>query len=147
MSSERIDYASIAPKALGAMLRTNAYVDGSTISQKLRRLVELRVSQINHCSYCIWLHANQARDLSEKEERLSAVAEWQNADCFVASERAAFAWAEAVTRISEGKPSDLAYDAVIEHFTELQIVELTAAIANMNALNRMAVSFCHEAPE
>jgi AhpD family alkylhydroperoxidase len=146
MNPQRIDYGKAAPDALKAMLTTNACLDKSTIPQNLRRLIELRVSQINHCSYCIWLHAKQARDLGENEERISSVANWHTADCYTLAETAAFAWAEAVTRIAEGTPSDELYDAIREHFDDRQVVELTTAVANMNALNRLAISFQHEAP-
>ena len=78
MTELRMDYGKVAPKALTAMLATNRYLDGSTLPQGLRRLVELRVSQINKCSYCIWLHAQQARDLGESDESVDSVADWFN---------------------------------------------------------------------
>jgi alkylhydroperoxidase family enzyme len=56
----------------------------------------------------------------------------------------AFEWAELATRISEGTPSDAAFAALREHFDDRQIVD-TAIVPNMNALNRMAVSFRLEA--
>jgi AhpD family alkylhydroperoxidase len=147
MSESRLDYGAAAPKALAAMLRTNAYLDKASLPQILRRLVELRVSQINKCSYCIWLHAKQADDLGESKERIAAIEHWQNASCFDAAERAAFAWTEAVTRIAEDTPSDALYKALFDHFTDEQVVDLTAAISSMNAMNRLAISFRHEAPE
>jgi uncharacterized peroxidase-related enzyme len=142
----RLDYGKAAPKALKAMLATNGHLDNSSLPQILRRLVELRVSQINNCTYCIWLHAKQARDLGESEERITAVDNWRSADVYDAGEQAAFAWAEAVTKITEGTPSDELYDALGHHFTDEQIVDLTATISSMNAMNRLAISFKHEAP-
>lgn len=143
----RIDYARVAPGAIEGMLATNTYNDRSTIEQKLRRLVELRVSQINGCGYCIWLHARQLRGLDETENRIESTADWRSADCFDEPERAALNWAESVTQITNGAPSDEAYSQLQLHFDEVQIVDLTSVIANMNALNRMAISFHHEAPQ
>ena len=73
----RMDYGAVAPDAAPAMYATNGYLDDSPLDQGLRRLVELRVSQINGCNYCIWLHAQQARDLGESEDRIQAVADWR----------------------------------------------------------------------
>ena len=147
MKPLRIDYMKTAPGALKGMFATNAYLDEASIPQSLRRLVELRVSQINGCGYCIWLHTKQARDLGETNKRIAAVADWRSADCFDSSEIAAFDWADAVTRIASGTPSDTVYNSILNHFDARQVVELTATVANMNALNRMAISFRDEPPD
>ena len=143
----RLDYGKVSPGAIAGMYGTNAYLDDAPIDQVLRRLVELRVSQINGCHYCIWLHSRQARDLGETEDRIQAVAGWRDAGCFDAAECAAFAWTESVTRISDGVPPDDRFAALGAHFDNRQVVDLTAVIANMNALNRVAISFRLEPPE
>lgn len=143
----RVDYGKAAPDAATAMYATNGYLDGCSIDQGLRRLVELRVSQINGCNYCIWLHARQARDLGESEDRIACMADWRAADCYSAAEQAAFAWTESVTRIAEGTPPDDRFAALREDFDDRQIVDLTVTVANMNALNRLGISFCLEPPE
>jgi AhpD family alkylhydroperoxidase len=109
-------------------------------------LVELRVSQINGCSYCIWLHSRQIKELGETGEGLTAIEHWRAALCLSDAERAALEWAEFVTRIADGAPPDAAFAALRHHFDDRQIVDLTAIIANMNSLNRMAISFQLEAP-
>lgn len=143
----RLDYGNISPGAVKGMYGTNAYLDNAPIDQILRRLVELRVSQINGCHYCIWLHSQQAHDLGETEKRIQAVADWRDAGCFDEAECAAFAWTESVTHISDGVPPDDQFAALGAHFDARQIVDLTATIANMNALNRVAISFRLEPPE
>jgi AhpD family alkylhydroperoxidase len=146
MTGLRIEYAKVAPGAVKGMYAANAYFDSCSIPQALRRLLELRVSQINGCSYCTWLHSKQLRELGEAGDRIAKLANWRAATCFSDGERAAFEWAELATRISEGTPSDAAFAALREHFDDRQIVDITAIVANMNALNRMAVSFRLEAP-
>ena len=146
MTPLRVAYAKVAPGAVQGMYAANAYFDGCSVSQLLRRQVELRVSQINGCSYCIWMHSRQIKELGETEERLAAIAHWRAAQCFSDAEKAALDWAERVTRIADGAPSDAAFAALRHHFDDRQIVDLTAIIANMNALNRMAISFRLEAP-
>jgi AhpD family alkylhydroperoxidase len=146
MTLPRIEYAKVSPGAVKGMYSANAYFDDCTIPQALRRLIELRVSQINGCTYCIWLHSRQARGLGEPDLRIAALAHWRSASCFSDIERAALNWAELVTQISLGVPSDDTFAALRHCFDERQIVDLTAIIANMNALNRMAISFRLEAP-
>jgi AhpD family alkylhydroperoxidase len=139
-------YAKVAPGAVQGMYAANSYFDGCSIPQLLRRQVELRVSQINRCSYCIWLHSRQIKELGETEERLTAIEHWRAAPCLSDVEKAALDWAEFVTRIADGAPPDAAFAALRHHFEDRQIVDLTAVIANMNSLNRMAISFQLEAP-
>lgn len=142
----RLDYEKIAPATLKGFLDNNSYFDDCSVDQILRRLVELRVSQVNNCSYCIWLHKKQATSLGETKARIDSVADWWQSKVFSEVERAAFEWAELVTGINAGAPIDEEFAAIQEHFSEVQVVELTAIISNMNALNRMAVSFGHKAP-
>src|SRR5262245_44949740 len=100
MTPIRIAYAKVAPGAVQGMYAANSYFDGCSIPQLLRRQVELRVSQVNGCSYCIWLHSRQIKELGETEERLMAVEHWRAARCLSAAEKAALDWAELVTRIA-----------------------------------------------
>lgn len=146
MSGMRIAYAKVAPGAVQGMYAANSYFDGCSIPPLLRRQIELRVSQINGCSYCIWAHSQQLKELGETEERLAAVEHWRSTPCLSEAEKAALDWAELVTRISDGVPPDDAFAALRRHFDDRQIVDLTAIAANMNALNRVAISFRREAP-
>ena len=141
-----IAYAKVAPGAEQGMYAANSYFDGASVSQVLRRQVELRVSQINGCSYCIWLHSRQLRELGDSDERIAGLNQWPSAACFNDAEKAALSWAELVTRIADAAPSDDAFADLRKHFDDRQIVDLTAIAANMNALNRMAISFRLEAP-
>jgi AhpD family alkylhydroperoxidase len=146
MSGLRIEYGKVAPGAVQGLYAANSYFDACSISPLLRRQIELRVSQINGCGYCIWAHSRQLKELGETEERLAALERWRSASCFSDAERAALAWAELVTRISDGVPPDAAFVELRRHFDDRQIVDLTAIAANMNALNRIAISFRREAP-
>jgi AhpD family alkylhydroperoxidase len=83
MTELRIEYAKVAPGAVKGMYAANAYFDSCSIPQTLRWLLELRVSQINGCSYCIWLHSKQLRELGETAgDRIAKLANWRAAACF-----------------------------------------------------------------
>ncbi len=138
---KRLNYPEINAKAVNGLAAVKKHV--TSIDGKLQALIELRVSQINGCVYCVDLHATQAREAGETQQRIDCVAVWQECEFFDARERTALAWADAVTLLPDtGAPDDL-YDTLAEHFPEQEIVDLTFIIATMNAWNRLAVSFRH----
>jgi AhpD family alkylhydroperoxidase len=138
---QRIDYRQAAPGALGAMFGLERYVRESGLEHSLLELVKLRASQVNGCAYCVDMHTKDARAAGESEQRLYAVSVWREAPFFSGRERAALAWTEALTLVSEkGVPDDL-YTEVREHFSERELVDLTLAVVAINGWNRLAISF------
>lgn len=138
---ERLDYASINGPAIASMAK--AKTNMQSIDDGLRALIELRVSQINGCAYCVDLHTTEARKAGESTQRLDCLTVWREVPFFTTSEKAALAWAEAVTTIAEtGAPAAL-YEALCDCFSDQQVVDLTLIIAQMNAWNRLAISFGH----
>ena len=138
---ERLDYIAINSAAIESLAQAKDRMP--SIDKKLRAIVELRVSQINGCVYCVDLHSRQARAAGETQQRLDCLPVWQECPFFEDSERAALAWAEAVTLLSESKAPAPLFEALRPHFSDKQIVDLTLIIAQMNAWNRLAVSFGH----
>lgn len=138
---ERLDYGKLAPGAMKAMNGLQRYVDECGLEKSLLELVKLRASQINGCAYCVDMHSKDARAAGETEERLYSVVVWHETPFFTQRERAALAWTETVTLLSETHVPDEAFEAVSQHFTEKEVVDLTTAIALINAWNRFGVSF------
>jgi len=66
---------------------------------------------------------------------------WREAPIYSARERAALAWTEAVTKISDRHVPDDVYDEARRHFSEKELVDLTAAVIAINAWNRAAIAF------
>jgi AhpD family alkylhydroperoxidase len=140
--TKRLDYDRVAPAGMKALGGVYGYVMQSKLGATLIDLVYLRVSQINNCAYCLDMHTRDLLKQGEKIERLALVQAWAEAgDLFDARERAAFAWAETVTRVAETGVPDEAYEAARAVFEECELVDLTIAISLMNAYNRMAISF------
>ncbi len=137
----RLDYGQIAAGARDAMLGVERYVHGAGLEPALLELVRIRASQINGCAYCLDMHTKDARQRGEKEQRLYAVAAWHEAPFFTERERAALAWTEAVTLVSQTHVPDQAYEAARRHFGEKELVDLTLAIVAINGWNRLAVAF------
>jgi len=115
---------------------------GTDLPSMLTHLVFLRVSQINGCAHCIDIHTRDLLAEGMSVEKAVLVPVWHEAEyLFSDKERAALAWAEEVTRVSETHASDEAYAAALEAFGEKDLVDLTITIAAMNAINRMGISF------
>lgn len=138
---QRIDYKKVAPDAYQAMLAVETYVRRSGLEHSLLELVKTRVSQINRCAHCLDMHTKEARAAGETEQRLYALAAWREAPFYSDRERAALAWAEAVTQISTHDTPDELYAEARRHFDEKALVDLTVAIIVINAWNRLAVPF------
>jgi AhpD family alkylhydroperoxidase len=137
---ERLKYPRLAPEAFRSMTSLGVYLAGSGLEAGLLELVKIRASQINGCAFCIDMHTKDARAGGETEQRIYALNAWRETPFFSERERAALAWTETVTRIGEGV-TDAGYDAARGQFAEKQLVDLTWAIAAINAWNRIAISF------
>jgi AhpD family alkylhydroperoxidase len=123
------------------MTELERVIDASGLEPRLRELVKLRASQINGCAYCVDMHTKDARAMGEDEQRLHLVAVWPEAPSFSSRERAALAWTEALTLLSEtGAPDDV-YDAMASEFDPAEQVALTLAIVAINGWNCLAVGF------
>ncbi len=141
---ERLDWMRINPEAYKGFAA--AARNTGTIDRRLKNLVDVRVSQINGCAFCLDMHAREARELGETQQRLDCLAGWRELPSFTDRERAALEWAEALTRIAETHAPDDAYARMRAHFSEREIVDLTVAIAVMNAWNRTQISMRRSPP-
>jgi AhpD family alkylhydroperoxidase len=113
----------------------------SSLEPGLIALVEIRASQINGCANCINMHAADARAKGETEQRIYLLSAWREAPCYTARERAALAWTEALTRLSEAHTHHGAREALKAYFTTEEQVRLTVMINIINGWNRIAVGF------
>ena len=137
----RMNYFQTAPETVNALLALEKQVTSSGLEQSLIELVKIRASQINGCAYCIHMHTQDARKHGETEQRLYLLNAWREAPVYTERERAALAWTEAVTLISETHAPDDVYEQVRAQFSEPETVNLTMLIAAINAWNRLAISF------
>ena len=137
----RINVAKVDPKAYQAMLGLETYIHQSGLEKPLLELMKMRASQINGCAYCLDMHSKDARAAGETEQRLYGLNAWEEAPYYSDRERAALAWTEAVTLVSEGHVPDKVFEEVRRVFSEKELVSLTMAIVAINGWNRLAISF------
>ena len=126
---------------IGGMIALNRIIESSGLEEKLLYLVEIRVSQINGCGFCIDMHTKDARLEGETEQRLYLLNAWREAPIYSDRERAALAWAEAVTKLEHGHVPDDVYSQAREHFDEQQLMKLTLLVVGINGWNRFCISF------
>jgi AhpD family alkylhydroperoxidase len=114
----------------------------SSLEPSLIGLVEIRASQINGCANCINMHAAEAREKGETEQRIYLLSAWREAPCYTDRERAALGWTEALTRLCEGHGElEPAREDLWAQFTAEEQVKLTLMVNVINGWNRIAVGF------
>ncbi len=134
---DRPEFARLTPGVSEALLDLGKAVNASPLAHELLELIKLRASQINGCAYCVQFHIGVARRLNVPTDKLDLLAVWQEAPVYSVRERMALAWTEALTRATEGGASDSLYQQLLDEFGPAELSFLTAAIANINAWNRI----------
>jgi len=121
------------------LIGVEKYLQACGLDHKLIALVKTRVSQINGCAYCLHMHTEEARKLGESAVRLHLLDAWHESNLYSARERAALAWAEALTNVAATRAPDPVYDEARRHFAEKELADLSIVIAMINAWNRLAI--------
>jgi AhpD family alkylhydroperoxidase len=137
----RMNYYQAAPDTIKALVAVEDQIKASGLEQSLIELVKTRASQINGCAFCINMHTADARKNGETEQRLYLLNAWPESPLYTDRERAALAWTEALTLISETHAPDADYEAMRAQFSEAEAVNLTVLIGAINAWNRVAIGF------
>lgn len=137
----RINYLKPGLKAVKVLQELEDYVENSGLEKSLIELIRLRTSQINGCEYCIGIHSEDSRVPGETGERLVNLNFWKQTDFYSEREKAALAWTEAITLISQNEISDEFYKEIRGHFDEQELITLTMAVNAVNSWNRLAKSF------
>jgi len=139
MTTLRLPYFTLSSSVMEPMKAALGALEKGPLDNVIIELVFLRVSQINGCAYCLDMHSKALRKMDVAQTRLDQLAGWQVSHAYSERERAAMAWAESVTLVAATGAPDSAFEPLKAQFSEVEISELTFAIAVMNAFNRLAV--------
>jgi AhpD family alkylhydroperoxidase len=142
----RVDYTQHLPEAFKGLYAASQRVHAGVLEPTLVELIFLRVSQLNGCAYCLDMHATALRKAGVEPRKLDTVAAWHDSRLFEPRERAALAWAEALTRLPSGEPDPALYETLHAHFDDAGIATLTVAVAVINAWNRLGVGLLPQMP-
>lgn len=137
----RLNLYKVGAESMKAMMALEEQVQKSGLEQSLIGLVKTRASQINGCAFCIHMHTRDARAHGETEERLYLLDAWRESPLYSDRERAALAWTEALTLVSQTHAPDADYELLAAHFSEEEQVKLTLLIVTINGWNRLAIGF------
>lgn len=135
---QRLNFFEKGQAALRSMYALNGLLAKSTIEKNLLHMIYFRVSQINGCAFCLDMHSKDLRAEGEDEQRMYVLNAWRETPFFTERERAALAWAEAITA---SKMPDDVYNSAAAHFTEEELVELNMAVIAINSYNRINIAF------
>ena len=138
--SEYDDFKALAPEAYDAVLALGRAAAKAGLDKQLLELIKLRASQINGCAFCVQFHILQGEGLGISVDKLNLVVVWRETPLFSSRERAALAWTEALTLLTEGV-SDEVYAQASAEFSEKELAYLTSAIASINVWNRFGAAF------
>jgi len=139
--AQRLSFHRKGQQAIKALNGFGSYLRKSPLDQSLFDLICFRVSQINGCAFCLDMHAKDLREKGESEQRLYLLDAWREAPFYTPAERAALAWAEAVTKISQGHVRDEVYEEARKQFSEEELIDLTMAVLAINSYNRINIAF------
>ena len=137
----RLNPRKAAPEAMKVMSNLHAYVGQCGLDHQLLELVKLRASQINGCAWCMDMHTKELRIAGEAEQRLYLLSAWRECPFYSERERAALAWTEALTQLTEGNVPDDVFALARTQFSEEELVHLTLAIVAINGANRINIAF------
>jgi AhpD family alkylhydroperoxidase len=137
----RMDFRKASPQGAKAVSELHAFVHRCGLEHSLLELVKLRASQINGCAHCIDMHTKELRAAGESEQRLYLLNAWEESPFYSERERAALAWTEALTLITDGHVPDHVYDQARAQFSEEELASLTLAIIAINGANRLNIAF------
>ena len=137
----RMDFRTASPDGAKAIAQLHAFVHRCGLERTLLELVKLRASQINGCAHCIDMHTKELRAGGESEQRLYLLDAWRESPFYSERERAALAWTEALTLVTEGHVPDDVYDLARAQFSEQELANLTLAIVAINGANRLNIAF------
>lgn len=143
--SNRIAYDKVAPAGLKNLFAMEGYLTQKIgLDNKLRELVKIRVSQINGCAFCLNMHTQDARKIGETEQRLNVLVAWRETSLFTATEEAALALAEKLTRIADNQISEVFYQEIRAFFDEKDFTDLVLLITQINTWNRISIVMANE---
>ena len=141
---QRFDLTQVAAEGYKAMLGVHSYVNGCGLDLGLLELVKMRASQLNGCAFCLAMHVPLAKKHGISDMQLHLLPAWREAPLFDARQRAALAWAEALTQLPGGDVPDEVYNLASAQFSAKELADLSFAIAEINAWNRLMV--CSRTP-
>ncbi|MDJ0458403.1 carboxymuconolactone decarboxylase family protein [Arthrobacter sp. NQ7] len=131
-------------KAISSLgLKVQEAAETAGIGRNLLELLNVRISQINGCAYCLDLHVRRAGEAGESPQRLAVLPAWRETALFTEKERAALALAESITELPAQQARDHAEGLARECLTAEEFSAVSWLAVTMNAFNRVSITSHH----
>ncbi|WP_276390690.1 carboxymuconolactone decarboxylase family protein [Eudoraea chungangensis] len=138
---ERINYQDIPNGMFDILLKTESFINESTLDFKLLEIMRLRVAQKNGCAYCVDMHHKELKKTNENDLRLSSLCVWEETPYFTDQERAVLKFTDILTELPSEPISDKFYNPLLNFFSKEEICMLTLAISQINTWTRLMKTF------
>jgi len=135
-----VEYKEISKKTIGHLYSAHSSIRSSDLDPKLIALAELYVSQINGCAYCCAFHSKELRDFGIAQEVIDQIPGYKHSKTFTEKQKIVLEFASAITSLNDPKQIEVTRESLAQHFSEKEIVDLTASISLMGALNRLRIT-------
>ena len=137
---EPMEIWAYQPKMMMGMGKFNQAVrKGKSVDERLKNLVELKGAQLIGCEFCVDLGSQICRNSGFSDEELLALARYRQSDLFTEREKLALDYAVAVMR-TPVEVTDELFAGMKEHFSDEQLVEITALLTVVN-IDRFNAAF------
>jgi AhpD family alkylhydroperoxidase len=141
LHNKRLNWIGQVSEGIEAMRKVEGAIARSGLNPRLLALIKTRASQLHGCAFCLHMHSEEAYNARETPDRLLLLDAWRESALYTEQERAALAWTEALTHVANTHAPDEVYEEVRRHFSDKELVDLSIAIAMINAWNRLAIGF------
>lgn len=138
---QTVNFFEKGQRGLKALNTLGAYLAKSPVEHSLLNLIYFRVSQLNGCAFCLDMHSKDLRAEGETEQRLFVLNAWREAPFYTERERAALAWAEALTKLNGGAVDAATTATARSQFSDEELIDLTFAVIGINSYNRLNIAF------
>ena len=146
----RVHLSKSAPEAYKTLSAFSKAVggiaEGAGVDARLKELVQIHVSQLNGCAYCVRVHVERAAKAGITADEIAQLPVWRESGVFTDRERAGLELAESFTFISEEGVSDDVYDRVGGILSEQEYIGLSWILVAINAFNRVAIAGRYSVP-
>jgi AhpD family alkylhydroperoxidase len=127
----------------GLALKARDAADDAGIDRKTIELLNVRISQINGCAFCLDMHVRDAVEAGESPQRLAVLPAWRETALFTDKERAALALAESITELPDHRSRELEEGYARQNLTAEDFSVDSWLAISMNAFNRASIISHH----
>ena len=139
----RVPIDKQSPDAYWAQVEASKVVrktaEAAGLPRTLVELINIRISQMNGCAFCLHVHVRAAHRAGETPQRISVLPAWRDTTLFSAKERAALTLAESLTTLPDPRTQDQDYADARQHLSPLEISAVSWIAITMNAFNRISI--------